>query len=34
MIKDQDDSLGMRIARKDPMMRPFMWQQIIVMAAW
>jgi Ca2+-transporting ATPase len=33
-FKDRDDSLAMRIARKDPMMRPFMWQQILVQAAW
>jgi hypothetical protein len=33
-FKDQDNSLSMRIGRKDPMMRPFMWQQIMVMVAW
>jgi len=29
-VKDTDASLSMRIARKDPLMRPFMWQQVLV----
>ena len=24
----------MRVARKDPLVRPFMWQQILIQAAW
>lgn len=33
-LKDTDASMSMRIARKDPMMRPFMWQQILVQVAY
>jgi len=33
-LKDEDEALQMRVARKDPLVRPFMWQQILVQAAW
>lgn len=33
-FKDTDDAMSMRIARKDPLMRPFMWQQIFVQVAY
>lgn len=34
VMKDLDDTMAMRIARSDPLIRPFMWQQVIVQATW
>ena len=33
-LKDSDSNLSMRIGRTDPILRPFIWQQVIVMAIW
>ena len=33
-FRDRDSALAMRVARKDPLVRPFIWQQILIQAAW
>ena len=33
-MKDTDENLSMRIGRTDPLLRPFIWQQIIVQASF